>query len=74
MSHFYGTVQGARGQVSRTGGKVSGITTYAASYSGAARCFAYINEAGVDCVRVTLATWEGAGINRLLYDGPLNGS
>lgn len=37
MAHFYGTLQGNRGEASRLGTKDSGITTYAASWEGAVR-------------------------------------
>lgn len=74
MSHFYGTVQGNRGEATRRGSKASGMETYCASWSGAVRCFAYVNADGVDCVRVektTWPTWRGAGEFKLLYDGPI---
>ena len=37
MSHFYGTLQGNRGEATRCGTKNSGLVTYAASWSGAIR-------------------------------------
>jgi len=73
MSHFYGTVQGNRGEASRGGSKDSGMETYCASWSGAVRCSAYINSDGVDCVLVELTSWHGCGVNKLLYDGPIGG-
>jgi hypothetical protein len=73
MAHFYGTVQGARGEGSRTGGKKSGLTTVAASWQGAVRVFLY-EEGGIDRARVELKPWCGRGTTRLLYDGPCDGS
>ncbi len=35
MAHFYGTIQGNRGQASRLGSKTSGLSLTAASYQGA---------------------------------------
>jgi hypothetical protein len=73
MSHFYGTLQGNRGEATRCGTKDSGITTVAASWSGAVRCETYIKD-GVDCVMVQFVTWHGAGNNRIIYDGPIDGT
>ena len=69
MSHFYGTVQGNKGEASRGGTKESGLHTYCASWSGAIRCCAYVDSDGVDCVRVEKTTWCGEGEHKLLYDG-----
>ena len=76
MSHFYGTVKGNRGEATRMGTKESRLTTYCASWSGAARCCAYVNSEGVDCVHVELTQWHNAGASPaiLLYDGPIDGS
>ena len=71
MARFMGTVQGGRGLTSRCGH--IGMETYCASWAGAVRCKAYVNDDGTDCVRVELTPWEGAGTYRLLYDGPING-
>ena len=69
MSHFYGTLQGSRGRATRCGSAKSGLETYCASWQGAIRCFAYVNEKGEDCVRVEKTTWQGKGENKLLYNG-----
>lgn len=71
MSRFYGTLQGNRGETTRTGSKKSGITTYTASWAGAVRTHAYINDDGEDWVRVEITTWRGKGDNKLLYVGPI---
>ena len=73
MSHFYGTVQGNRGEASRGGSRASGMETHCASWSGAVRCFAYEKD-GFDYVRVERTTWHGIGNYKLLYDGPMNPS
>ena len=72
MAHFYGTIEGNRGQATRCGSKSSGMTSYAASWAGAVRTVAYEKD-GVDMARVELTTWKGAGGYRLLYDGPISG-
>lgn len=76
MAHFYGTLKGSRGEVTRTGTKNSGMETYCASWKGAVRCVAYVNEVDgkeIDCVRVERVFWKGAGKYRLLYEGPIGG-
>lgn len=72
MAHFYGTVQGARGQASRLGHKNSGLTTVAASYSGAVRTRLWTNDKGDDMVEVALTPWGSAGVDKVLYVGPVN--
>ena len=69
MSHFYGTVRGNRGEASRGGSKDSGMTTHCASWKGAIRCQAYVNEQGQDCVRISKEFWRGRGENKVIYDG-----
>lgn len=71
MAHFYGSVQGARGEASRLGHKSSGMATTAASWKGSVHTYLY-EEGGVDMCRVELRPWNGAGVNRLLYEGPIN--
>lgn len=72
MAHFYGTIQGSRGQASRLGTRGTGLTTYAASWEGAVRVYMYEKD-GVDLVQVELVQHQGAGVNRLLYSGPVGG-
>lgn len=72
MAHFYGTVQGNRGKTSRLGSARSGLSATAASWNGACTARVYVNDAGVDCVNVSLVKWRGSGIERVLYDGPIN--
>ena len=74
MSHFYGTLKGARGEATRCGTRTSRMETHCASWEGAVRCYAYVRgENGPDCVLVELTTWHGAGRNVVLYDGPISG-
>ncbi len=61
MSHFYGTLEGSRGEASRCGSKDSGITTYAAGWSGAIRVHVWQDEAGNDCFDVDLVPWQSSG-------------
>lgn len=72
MSHFYGTLQGTRGEATRCGTKNSGMVTHCASFKGAVRCRAYIDD-GIDMVQVDIVPWQGHGDFRLLYDGPISG-
>lgn len=74
MAHFYGTLQGARGEGTRCGTRNSGLESYTASWAGAVRCYAYVDEkTGRDHVTVALTQWHGRGTNRVLYDGPISG-
>ncbi len=70
MAHFYGTLKGVRGEATRTGTPSSGMVTVCASWKGAIRCSAYVNEEGVDYVCIEKIRWEGQGEQLLLYDGP----
>jgi hypothetical protein len=71
MSHFYGTLQGNRGEATRCGTVKTGMVTHCASWDGAVRCEAYVNGKGVDCVIVQRVPWKGRGTSELLYDGPI---
>lgn len=68
MSHFYGTLQGARGEATRCGHKNSGMETYAASWNGAIRTVLF-HEDGKDKFRVEMVEWRGSGKYRLLAIG-----
>lgn len=69
MSHYYGTAQGSRGEVSRTGGKNSGITTHATCWSGAIRVrLCYDQETDEDRVVIELRTWPGRSFKATLLD------
>lgn len=73
MSHFYGVLNGSRGEATRCGTKSSGMTATAASWQGAVRVtLREVN--GADHAYVELIPWQGAGGNRLLYSGPVSGA
>lgn len=66
MAHFYGTIQGARGEASRLGTKGSGFHASACSWQGRIEVLLGHNEAtGKDTYRVTMRQhgmsrgWEG---------------
>lgn len=72
MAHFYGTLQGNRGEATRMGHKGSGITTYTASWEGAIRVYAYYDEEKKqDFVVVSKTAWHGRGDSKELYHGPI---
>ena len=72
MSHFYGTLEGSRGEATRCGTKDSGITTHAAGWNGAIRVNVYERD-GVDYYRVTLQPWHNSGGQHVtLAEGKLN--
>ncbi len=64
MAHFYGTVVGNRGEVTRCGGKASGVTTHAAGWRGAIEVTVFASDDGADCYEVTLVPWHGSGGSR----------
>jgi hypothetical protein len=72
MSHFYGTLQGGRGQVTHCGTKAGGLVTEAASWDGAVRVALWHDDAtDTDMVRVAFVPWRGVGTTYVLYEGPL---
>ena len=72
MAHFYGIVRGSRGEATRCGTKNSGLGTIAASHQGAVDVILSTID-GVDSVVVALIPWQGSGIHRVLYAGPVSG-
>lgn len=74
MATFRGTIQGQRGEASRLGSAKSGLAVRAASWSGAVDVRLFVSRSGVDMCEVTLAKHFGAGVERLLYRGPVSGS
>ena len=73
MAHFYGRLQGMRGEATRLGGVKSGLAATAASWHGAVEVRLYVRN-GVDMALVTLAPWHGVGVHRTIYDGPVDGT
>jgi hypothetical protein len=76
MSHFYGTLQGNRGEATRCGSAGSGVRTYAAGWRGAICATIYqetIDGEDVDMFRVSLVPWHGSGgMSQVLATGRLN--
>lgn len=74
MAHFYGTLQGSRGEASRLGGKASGIQTIAAGWGGAINTRVWHDERdGVDRFRVELTPWQSSGgESKVLAEGVLD--
>jgi len=72
MAHFYGTLQGARGQASRLGTRNSGLRIEACSWQGKVTVRLYTCN-GVDHARVELGRHHGHGGQATLYDGPVAG-
>lgn len=73
MSRFYGTLQGGRGQVTRTGSGVSGLTTYAAGWGGAVKVTVRAGADGEDHFIVELVPWAASGgTTTLLAAGTLD--
>ena len=71
MSHFYGVVQGARGDATRAGSKASGLTATAASWAGAVKTELYVDDDGDDAFVVYQIPWHGQGIRKELVRGKI---
>ena len=72
MSHFYGTIDGARtSTATKTGTKNSGLVTHAAGWNGAIRVDIGVDENGKDTFVVSQVEWRGSGVNRELCAGVL---
>ena len=69
MSHFYGVLQGSRGEATRCGTAKSGVRVTAASWAGAITTDLYTDEKGRDCFRVQERPWHGRGKHRTLAEG-----
>jgi hypothetical protein len=75
MSHFYGTLQGNRGEATRSGSRDSGVSVRAASWQGCGFASVYFNEdKQEDWVRLGVEPWQGQGRSKVFYDGPVDGS
>ena len=77
MSHFYGSIKGAKGEATRCGAKTSGYHAVAAGWGGAidVRLEHRIQRGvvGVDMFTVRLIQWGGSrGSDILLASGPLS--
>lgn len=71
MAHFFTECQGNGSPTSRNGTLKSGVRAVVASWHGACHVRMYDKD-GVTHVHVTLGRWSGAGIERTIYDGPVN--
>ena len=65
MSHFYGVLQGNRGEATRCGTAGSGMTTNCAGWGGSILAQAFIQD-GVDMYRVYRSPWMRSGGERIL--------
>lgn len=76
MTQYRGMIRGNHGPATRCGTKKSGLSIRAGSWSGGVVVsFYHDHRAGVDMVHVSLCQWEnGAGSDRLLYQGPADGT
>lgn len=55
MSHFYGRIQGSRGEATRCGTKSSGLTVSANGWNiGASITLSYDDETGLDTIRIII--------------------
>jgi hypothetical protein len=71
MSHFYGVLQGSRGQATRCGTERSGLEVTAAGWDGALTITLWKDAKGHDRFRVEQRSWQGAGVSRVIAGGKL---
>lgn len=73
MSQFYMTMNAGKSNsatVTRRAHAGHGATSIVASYKGAIEVTPYVNDKGVDCVRIVRRNWQGSqGANVIIYDG-----
>jgi hypothetical protein len=75
VAHFYGILQGNRGEASRLGTTSSGMDATVASWQGAVSVRLWYDSAtDTDMADVSLIPWHGAGDNVRLYAGPVSGA
>ncbi len=76
MSHFYGTIEGSRGEATRCGTAGSGMRTNTAGWQGAIAVNIYHSDVtGCDRFNVSLVPWQSSGgESQLLASGVLNAS
>ena len=69
MSHFYGTLCGSRGQVTRQGTKKSGLNVIATSWAGSISTSLYVDKQGRDCFIIYQEPWHSKGIRQKITQG-----
>jgi galactokinase len=75
MSHFYGVMQGNRGETTRGGTKGSGIQATVAGWGGCITVVLTHNtETGQDEYEVRQAPWRGTGVYEVLATGVVGAS
>jgi hypothetical protein len=72
MARFYGSIQGNRGPATRMGTPKSGLYSWTAGWQGKVAVELYDID-GRDMVHVSLAPHAGHGVNRVLFNGPVDG-
>ena len=74
MAHFYGVMNGSRGEATRCGTKGSGMQVTAASWEGAVQTNLWHDPVlDKDMCEVFLREWHGNGTRKVLYHGPVSG-
>ena len=68
MAHFYGTMKGNRGEVTREGTAASGLHTKSATYSGAVEINLWVSR-GKDHFKVIQTPHVGCGIEEVIAEG-----
>jgi len=70
MAHFYGSIQGNRGEATRLGTSNSGMSAVAASWDGCIKIYMWHDTIkDINRYEVWQDTWHGSGVSRLLSRG-----
>lgn len=70
MAHFFGSLQGQRGEATRLGSKASGLQITAASWNGAIHVELFERD-GKDYFVVRESKWHGSGKERVIAEGEI---
>lgn len=76
MADFHGSILGGTGETTRLGTEKTGLRTRASSWQGAVEVrlsMRKIIDKDIVWAEVSLRPHGGAGVERVLYDGPVSG-
>lgn len=70
MGHFFGSVEGSRGETHRLGTRASGLSTTAAGWGGAISVeITHDEKTDKDLFLVRQHTWRGEGVSEIIAEG-----
>lgn len=66
MAHFYGNIQGNRGEATRMGTKQSGIEAHIRGWNNGVRVEGFVNAEGKDCFHIFATGGSHGGATKLI--------